>query len=261
MKITALTLMLAAAASSLALETEIIRYEQGGTTFQSYLAIDPAVEGPRPVVLVVHEWWGLTDHPRQAADRLAREGFVGLAVDMYGEGKYTDDPQQAGEWAGQVRQNPRQAIERLQAALDAIKDRETVDATRLAVIGYCFGGTVALEAARMGGEALDAAVSFHGSLASGIPEEERDLTAAVLVLHGAADSHVPEADLEALRKELATADIDWQLDIYGSAKHSFTNPEADARGMEGVGYNKAADERSWAAMKVFLNDVLRSTGP
>jgi dienelactone hydrolase len=257
MKTAALVIMVAVAMTAFAVETEEIRYEQGGMAFVGYLAIDPAVEGPRPVVFVVHEWWGLTDHPRQAAEKLARQGFVGFAVDMYGEGKHTDNPQQAGEWAGQVRQHPQGAMATLQAALDAIKDRETVDADRVAVIGYCFGGTVALEAARMGWEPLDAAVSFHGTLASGVPPAERFLKAAVQVHHGAADTHVPEEDLEALQKELAEADIDWQLNIYGNAKHSFTNPEADKLMMEGVGFNKAAAERSWAAMTVFFDDVLR----
>lgn len=250
-------LLLALALPAFAVETAIIRYQEGDSMLQGYLAIDPAPETPRPVVLIVHEWWGLTDHPKQAADRLAKEGFAAFAVDMFGDGRTTDDPQQAGEWAGAIRRNPGQAIARLQAALDAIQDRDDVDTGRVAVIGYCFGGTVALEAARMGWEPLDAAVAFHAGLASGVPQADRHLKAAVQVHHGAADTLVPDADVAALQKELTESPVDWQLNIYSGAKHGFTNPDADARGMDGVGYDKAADERSWAAMLVFLRDVLR----
>ena len=254
-----LTLMLTLAVAALpaaGIETATIEYEHDGQTYRGVLAHDPAAGEARPLVFVVHEWWGLTEHARNAAVKLAEAGFVGFAVDMYGDGRTTDDAAQAAAWAGPFRQDAQRAVDIMAAANAAVAEHEAVRPGPAASIGFCFGGTVSLELARKGWAPLGAVVSFHGGLGSSVPEDERALTAAVLVHHGAADTMVPQADVEALEAELTQAGVDWQFNAYGGAKHSFTNPKADEYGMDAVGYDAAAAERSWAATVAFLRGVL-----
>lgn len=242
------------AAGHAAVRTETLEYKDGETPLIGYLAYDGEVEGKRPGVIVVHEWWGLNDHARNSARRLAEHGYVALAVDIYGEGQSTTDPAQAGEWAGQFKQDPALAKRRFEAGLAALKAHAAVDPERTAAIGYCFGGTMVLEMARSGVD-LDGVVSFHGGLASAVPEEQRHVKASILVCNGADDPHVSAEEVAGFEAEMRQAGADWQLIQYGGAVHSFTNPAADGSFSAGVKYHPAAARRSWTAMLAFFEEL------
>lgn len=231
-----------------------VEYQLGEQMFEGFLAWDNASQESRPGVLIVHEWWGLNDHPKKRAERLAELGYIAFALDMYGKGKVTGDPARAGTWAGEIRTNYPLARERFVKALEVLRANPRTDPKRIAAIGFCFGGTVCLEMARAGVD-LAGVVSFHGGLKSSVPEGERNLKAKVLVCHGADDPHVSPEELKAFENEMRQAGADWQLISYGGAVHSFTNPEADRRGMSGVAYHEKADRRSWQAMQDFFNEL------
>ncbi len=265
------TLMLlpcAAAADSTpadAVTTRTVAYQAGATTLKGYLALPagPAA-GPRPAVLVVPEWWGLNDYARRRTRELAQLGYVGFAVDMYGDGRTTTDPKQAAAWAGQIRSDRHLMLARIQAALDSVRklsgeipgEIPGVDPQRLAIIGYCFGGGVALETARSGAD-IRAVISFHGSLATQHPAQPGTLKASILVCNGAEDASVSPQAITDFTNEMRHAGADWEFIQFGQAVHAFTNPDADKVGLPNVRYNKLADARSWAAMKFFLAQTLR----
>lgn len=236
------------------IKTEPIEYKQGDTTLQGSLAYDDTAEAKRPGVLVVHEWWGHNRHARQQAQRLAEAGYVGFALDMYGKGKVTTHPKEAGEFAGTIAKDPETARARFMAALDLLRKHERVDAEHTAAIGYCFGGRVVLEMARAGVD-LDAVASFHGSLAPLDPEAQRNIKARVLVLHGAADTLIKPEQIVAFKKEMELAGAKWKFVSYEGAKHSFTNPDADKTGMEMLGYHPEAAKESWAELLAMLKEV------
>jgi dienelactone hydrolase len=240
-----------AARSGASVKGEVVNYRSGQTALRGYLAYDDASAARRPAVLIVHEWTGLGDHVRQSAERLAAAGHLGFAVDMYGDGKVARDTQEAARWAGEVRSNPAVIEARFRAALDHARKHPLADPARVAAIGYCFGGTVCLEAARAGVDVLGV-VSFHGGLASQIPPERRKPTAKVLVLHGADDPTIPAAQLQAFQDEMRAARADWQLISYGNAVHSFTNPAANSAAAR---YEERAARRSWGAMTQFLGEL------
>lgn len=243
---------------SAAIKHQEISYSAGGVTMKGYLAYDDAVQGRRPGVLVVHEWWGHNDYARKRADMLAALGYTALAVDMYGDGRQASHPQDAGKFAGEVMQNMQSAKARFMAALNLLKKHKTVDASRIAAIGYCFGGGVVLHMARAGVD-LKGVVSFHGSYGTQTPAEKGAVKAAVLVCHGAADQFISPEEIEGLKKEMQNAGVDFQFISYEGARHSFTNPAADENGKKfnlPIAYNKAADEKSWADMQQFFKRIL-----
>lgn len=240
-----------------ALQTETLPYRHGEVELEGYLAFDSATEGKRPGVLVIHEWWGLNDFARESADQLAQMGMVALAADMYGKGIRTTDPARAGELSGIYKGNRQLMRDRVLAGLQALKAHPLVDPERMAVIGYCFGGTVALEAARSGAP-LRGVVSFHGSLSTPMPAKAETLKAAVLVLHGADDPLVPREEVIAFEEEMRAAGADWQMVQFGGAVHSFTNPAAGDNPASGVAYHEAAARRSWEMMRLFLQEVLEN---
>ena len=234
-----------------------VSYSADGVTLKGYLAYDDAVEGKRPGVLVVHEWWGHNDYARKRARMLAELGYTALAVDMYGDGKQADHPDDAGKFAGEVSASMPVAKARFLAALDLLKNDLTVDAQRIAAIGYCFGGGIVLNMARMGVD-LKGVVSYHGSLGTENPAQPGTVKARVLVCHGAADSFVTAEQIADFKKEMEAAGVDYQFIAYKDAVHSFTNPDADRFAREfglGVGYNAAADQRSWADMREFFKKI------
>jgi dienelactone hydrolase len=236
------------------IETREVEYKHGDVTLRGYLAYDGAVDSIRPGILVIHEWWGLNDFAKEQARKLAEEGYIAFAADMYGDGKTVDTPQEAQALAGGFYQDRAMMRARAAAALDALRRQDSVDPQRFGAIGYCFGGTVALELARSGA-AINAAVSLHGGLATDAQDDAGRIRASILVLTGAADPLVPAAEREAFIQEMESAKADYQMIIYGKAKHSFTNPEADKRNMPPVAYDADADRRSWEHMRVFFGEV------
>ena len=240
-----------------ALRTEYVEYKEGGTTLEGYLAYDDAVKGPRPGVLVVHEWWGLNDYAKKRADQLAGLGYVAFAADIYGKGVRPKTPQEAGALASKFRGQDRSLMRaRARAALDVLKKNPLVDPKRVAAIGYCFGGTVALELARSGAD-VAGTVSFHGGLDTPNPADAKNIKGKVLALAGADDPYVKAEQRLAFEDEMRKAGVDWYLTVYSGAVHGFTNPENGTDNSKGSAYNEKADRRSWQAMKDFFAEIFK----
>jgi dienelactone hydrolase len=245
-------------AHAAAIREEPVTYTADGQTMNGYVAYDEKQTGKRPVVLVVHEWWGLTDYPRSRARQLAALGYFAMAVDMYGGGKIAANPQEAMDMTKPFYGNPALSKTRLNAALATLKDFNQADLNQAAAIGYCFGGSVVLNAAKLGAD-LEGVVSFHGGL-SGAPANKDLLKAKILVCHGGADSLVPQAEVTAFRKGMDSIGANYQFKVYPDATHAFTNPEATALGEKfkmPIAYNPAADTASWSDMKSFLNGIFQ----
>lgn len=252
----AFLLTLAAALTARAkIVTESVPYKDGEVALEGFLFYDDAKSGKQPAVLVVHEWWGLNEFAKSKARALAELGYVAFAVDMYGKGKVTDDPNVAGQLYGQFRGNMPLLRQRFKAALDLIAKHERVDPKRIAAIGFCFGGLTVLNAAA-GGLDLACVVSFHGSLPPISEADARDIKAKILVLHGAADTLVPDEAVKAFQDTLRKTSVDWQMIIYGGAKHGFMNPDCDKLHMDGVGYFPLAATRAWKQMQTFFDETL-----
>lgn len=236
------------------IQSEEVTYKAGDTTLQGYLAWDANQRGPRPGVLVVHEWWGHSDYVRKRADMLAELGYTALALDMYGEGRLADHPDDAMKFMNETISNMDVATERFRAAYDLLKAHGTTNPNDIAAIGYCFGGAVVLHMARFGVD-LDGVVSFHGNLATQAPAKKGAVKAKVLVLHGADDPMVPPEQVAGFKKEMEAAEVDYTFVAYPGAKHAFTNEAATEKGKKfgmAIEYNQQADEQSWAAMAEFL---------
>ena len=243
---------------SLAGAGEEVTYSANGTTLKGYIA-RPAGGGKHPGVLVVHEWWGNNEYTRKRADMLASLGYVALAVDMYGDGKIADHPKEAGAFSGAVRKDMDTAEKRFRAAQSLLAGQPDVDGGKIAAIGYCFGGGMVLEMARRGLD-LDGVVSFHGSLPTQTPAKPGGVKAKVLVLNGAADPFIKPEQIEAFKKEMQAAGVDYTFINYPNAVHAFTNPAATANGKKfnlPLAYDEAADKQSWAEMQKFLATVLK----
>jgi len=236
--------------------TKEITYTQGHQVLQGFLAWSDAAKGKRPGVLVVHEWWGHNDHARNQAKRLAEAGYVGFALDLYGKGKVATHPKDAEALMTEAAKDPAALEAKFNAALAQLKQNPLVDPGKIAAIGYCFGGAVVLGRARAGAD-LAAVVSFHGVLATTTPAAKGTVTARVLVLTGAADPMIPPDQVAAFEKEMTAAGATFQVVSYPGAKHSFTNPEADQRGIDALAYHAEADQQSWAAMLALFKEVLR----
>lgn len=233
---------------------ETVEYKSNGTTLKGYLAYNDNIKGKRPGVLIVHEWWGLNDYVRRRADMIAGLGYTALAVDMYGEGKNSDHPEDAQKYVTEVMNNMGVGEKRFNAALEFIKRQPTVNSEEIAAIGYCFGGAIVLHMARTGAD-LDGVVSFHGNLSSMYKAAPDTVKTKILVLTGGDDTFVPQEDVDAFKKEMDAAHADYEIIVYPGAKHSFTNPDADGLGKEynlPIAYNKDADKKSWAEMQKFL---------
>lgn len=246
-----------AGAASGEVKTKAIEYKQGDTILQGFFAWDDAKPGKRPGVLVIHEWWGHNEHARNQATRLAEAGYVAFALDMYGKGKLATHPKDAEAFMMEALSKPDVAAARFKAGLAQLAADPHVDPEKIAAFGYCFGGGVALAMARNGAD-LDAVVTFHGALATQTPAKPGAVKPRLLILTGADDPMVPAAQVEALRTEMKAAGASIEIVTYPGAKHSFTNPGADkVVGMEGLGYNAAADKQSWAAAMKFLGEVFK----
>lgn len=242
-----------------AVQTKKITYKHGNTDCFGYLAWDDAVEGPRPGVLVVHEFWGLDGYAKRRAEQLAKLGYIAFAADMYGEGKLLDHPKDAGGMAGQVRSNVDDWRKRGLEALEVLKSQPQCDKTKLAAIGYCFGGSTVQQLAYAGTD-LKAIVSFHGALVPATPEEVKVIKPAILICHGADDSFISPEAIKAFRDALDKNGGKYTFKSYAGARHSFTVLEADETSkkfnLPGLKYNKAADEQSWSDMLALFKETL-----
>jgi dienelactone hydrolase len=237
-----------------AIKTETIEYKQGDTTLEGFVACDDAISGPRPGVLIVHQWMGLTDYEKMRAQMLAQMGYVAFCADIYGKGVRPQTPQEAGPLAGKYKGDRKLLRDRVNAGLEELKRNKLTDPNRVAAIGYCFGGTTVLELARSGAK-LNGVVSFHGGLDSPTPADGQNIQCKVLVLAGADDPFQKPEDLVAFGKEMKDAKVDWQIVFYGGAVHAFTEREVDKNNMPGAKYNEKADKRSWQAMKDFFAEI------
>lgn len=239
------------------IEGHEVDYKAAGVAMKGYLAYDKNVTGKKPGILVVHEWWGLNDYARKRARMLAEMGYTALAVDMYGGGKQAMHPDDAGKFSSELMKNFDVAKTRFLAALDFLRKQPSVDATRIAAIGYCFGGGVVLNMAREGVD-LKGVASFHGSLQAVQPARPGAIRAKILVLHGADDKFTSTDQVRAFKKEMKDAGADLRFVIYPGASHSFTNPEADEYAKKfhlPLAYNAEADMKSWEELRTFLHEI------
>ena len=233
-----------------------IDYQDGGEKLKGFIAWDDSIKGKRPGVLVVHEWWGLNDYAKRRARMLAEQGYVAFAADMYGDGKVTTHADNAKGWMTQITANEAAWQKRAQLGLDQLKASKLVDDSKLAAIGYCFGGATVMKLAYAGTD-IDGVVSFHGALPPATPEQAASIKSRVLIAHGDADPFVPAERITAFKKALSDAGVDWEMDIYSGARHGFANPGAGDFGMDAIAYNENADLRSWQKMKNFFAEIFR----
>ncbi len=235
------------------MQTTHIPYAADGRQMIGTLSVGKGV-GKRPAILIAHEGPGLDDHARAVAARLAELGFIAFALDYNGGGQWLPDRAQMMARIGELSAAPGRIVALGQAGLDILLAQPEADATRVAVIGYCFGGTMALHMARAGLD-LKAAVGFHSGLGTAAPAAPGAIKAKVLALIGADDPIVPAAQRDAFVAEMTAARADWQLHLYGGVQHSFTNPAADRLAMPGIAYNAAADHRAWTSMIALFHEV------
>ncbi|QVL30438.1 dienelactone hydrolase family protein [Telmatocola sphagniphila] len=235
-------------------KTRTIEYTYEGTKLVGFLAYDDAHKDKKPGVLVVHEWWGLNDYAKERAKALAKLGYVAFCPDMYGEGATTEHPEDAGKMSTLVRNNVKIWQGRANAGLKILASQPEVDSSKLAAIGYCFGGSTALELAYSGAN-LKAVCTFHAGLPTPSETDAKAIKAKVLVCNGADDTFVSAASIKNFKAALTQAGVDLQFENYPGAVHSFTVAEADKRKLPGMAYNKAADEKSWQQMQDLFHKV------
>lgn len=235
-------------------KSERVEYKDGKTVLEGFLFYDESWTTPRPAVMIGHQWMGLSDHEKEAAHRLASQGYVVLAMDLYGKGVRPADQAEAGKLATQLKSDPKVFRQRHKAAFDFLVKNKKVDKKAIVVAGYCMGGTGALEAAR-GGVPVVGAVSFHGNLATAKPQDTKAVKPKLLVLHGALDPYVPAQEVDAFMKEMNEAKADYQFVAYSGAVHSFTHRDLSTDISKGAAYNANADRRSWVAFMDFLDEV------
>jgi len=256
---TALFIMVCSAQTNAAVVGKEVSYRDGDTVLKGYIAYDDSIDGKRPGILVVHEWWGHNAYARKRADMLAQAGYTALAVDMYGDGKTANHPDEAGKFSSMVMGNMDMMKARFLAAEKFLKGNSTVDADKTAAIGYCFGGGVVLNMARSGHD-LDAVVSFHGSLGAVQPVLKNGVKAEVLVLNGADDPFVKPEAISQFKAEMEEAGVQYRFINYPGAKHSFTNPGADEFGKKfnlPLAYDATTDKKSWQEMLDLFSRVLK----
>lgn len=234
--------------------TAPLHYTTGDGTAKSVVAFDSSWQQPHPVVLVLPEWWGLTDYPVARAKQLAGLGYFAVAVDVYGDGRTTEDPKVAGNWAGAYYKNPELPRQRIEDAIHALQHFPQADTSRVAIVGYCFGGSMGLLAAQAH-LPLRAVVSMHGELKGTTGKTQVPL----LICQGEADQFVGPAEVAAWRKTMDSLGVTYIFRSYHGATHSFTNPTATEIGKRlhlPIAYNAAADTASWNEMKGFLEKYL-----
>ncbi|NND64542.1 MAG: dienelactone hydrolase family protein [Gammaproteobacteria bacterium] len=236
---------------------DTLEWQIDSKTFRHYLATPDGLSGEAPGVLVFPEWWGLDDYIKGRCDQLAEQGYVALGVDLYGDGKICQTPDEAAAVMNAMFDENDGLTKRVKTAFEQLKLQAAVDATRTAAIGYCLGGLTALHAARIGLK-FNGVASFHGALNSFHTPEPGDIKAKLLVCHGAADAMISDEDVAAFKEQMDSAKADYQWIEYEGALHGFTNPSATERGKNfqtPVAYNEQADQQSWSTLLSFLSDV------
>jgi dienelactone hydrolase len=253
-----LVLAMAAVSNVLAqnpsIKSKTVDYTANGASMEGYVAYDAAKKAPVPGILIVHDWMGLGKFSTDKADELAKQGYVAFAVDIYGKGVRAKTTEEAGKLAMKFKDDRNLLRARVKAAFDKLTAMPEVDAKRIVVMGYCFGGTTALELARSGAPVVGT-VSFHGGLGTPTPQDAKKINGRVLVMHGADDPFVPPAEVEAFKDEMNKANVKMEFVPYSGAVHSFTNPAAGNDNSKGAAYNADADRQSWAAFQKFLGEV------
>lgn len=237
-----------------AVQSKAVIYDDHGTKLTGHLYWDDAQAGKRPGVVVYHEWWGLNDYAKKRARMLAELGYVAFAADMYGDGKITESPEQAGQWMQQVTADVDLWRERAKLGLAQLEASDHVDTRKLAAIGYCFGGGTVLQMA-YGGAGVKGVVSFHGSLPAAPAEAKGRIEPKILALHGQADAMIPPEIVQNFEAKATAAGANWELVSYGGVRHGFTNPDAGKAGIPNLKYDAQADARSWARMKDFFAEI------
>jgi dienelactone hydrolase len=250
-----LALALAAAYSAgAAVKSEPVSYQQDTASLEGLLVFDAALKGKHPGIVLGPDWMGVTDLARQYAEKAAQLGYVVLVADIYGKKIRPKDMKEASTQAGIYKADRALMQARVRAAYDQLRASPRVDTSRLAAMGYCFGGGVVLELARSGAD-LDGVITFHGNLDTPHPEQAKNIKGAVLVNHGADDPFVNADQVKAFGAEMRAAGTDWRLIQYGGAVHGFTNPQAGTDNSKGMAYNAKADARSWLAATDFLKEA------
>lgn len=247
----------ATGSDSSGIKEETISFPSDGASLQAFVVYNDSVKGKRPAVIVIPEWWGLNDYPKMRARMLARLGYVAMALDVYGDGKVAETPDSATAYSGPFYSDPGKAKRRIDSAIAKLKTYDNVDTSKIGAIGYCFGGGVLINTARLGDEQLKGIVSFHGSLL-GTPARKDLLKTKILVCHGNADKFVTPDMVAAFKKQMDSIGADYTFIGYDSATHAFTNPASTANGLKfkmPIAYNAKADTASWDAMKSFFSKL------
>lgn len=238
---------------------ENVSYNADSVALNGFVVYDTSIKTPLPVVLIVHEWWGLNDYVKSRARQLAGMGYLAMAVDMYGNNQIADNPKDASGLAGPIYDHPQGAKARFDAALKKIKSYSVADTNRMVAIGYCFGGSMVLNFARLGEKDLKAVVSFHGNL-EGVPTTQTVRSIPLLVCHGEADKFVNASEVKTFKRQMDSVKAHYTFKSYPNATHAFTNPTSTETGKKfniPIEYNQAADTNSWNDMKAFFSEVLK----
>lgn len=244
------------AQNNLSIKGEEVTYTSGGTTLKGYVAYNANQKGKRPAIIVVPEWWGNNDYVKMRARKLAELGYIAIAADMYGDGKIAANPTDAQAFVTPFYKDPQLGKARIEAAVNKIKEYPQTDGEKIAAIGYCFGGSMVLNAAKLGMD-FKGVVSFHGGLAT-VPATQGSTTAKILVCHGAADKFISADDIKNFKSNLDSLKVSYTFIVYPGATHAFTNPQATATGKKfnmPIEYNEAADKKSWNDMKDFFKKL------
>ncbi len=247
--------VLTTSGASASVITKTVEYTHDGAKLKGFLAYDDAQKGKQPGVLVVHEWWGLNDYAKMRCKKLAEAGYVAFAPDMYGEGKTAAHPEDARKMSATVRKNVDAWRSRAQAGLKVLASQKNVDSAKLAAIGYCFGGSTALQLAASGAD-LKAIVTFHAALPKLTVADGKATRARVLICNGADDYFIKAEDIKSFKETFDKAGVKYEFVPYKGAVHSFTVPDAGKHMIKGMAYNKAADEDSWKRMLVLFKETL-----
>lgn len=248
------SLMMLTATGNAQIIDQDVEYRDGDTALEGYMAYDQSKSGTRPGVLIVHQWMGLTDYEKMRARQLADLGYVVFALDMYGKNIRPTSMEEAADQAGKYRNDRELMRQRAAAGLEALRNLEICDSDKIAVIGYCFGGGVALELARSGAD-VRGTVSFHGNLDTPKPADAQNIKGKILVQHGGADPHVPQKQVMTFWDEMEKANVNWQMNVYGDVVHAFTQKSAGNDPSRGAAYNEQADQRSWQSMQNFFDEI------